>query len=289
MNSRGKGLFGAIGAIVVAWSALQLFLTHRLSAAFFHESVAHCAEMKERLPASRCYPLAAVRLGDWLPYAVTSIVVLLALSAVAAMLVRGGYRWWSAVVIALPAANLYSGGREVSRFLGPGWVQLSDRQLTTWLFTGAVVDTFVITAVAVAMMLAVRPTARGLGSTVQLLRCAPPMIVLGGWWLMRHPLPERLDEIWLLQALAFVVAAALLATSALHLWTRAVGVLLVLPLCGIPIYSEATGPGSFLGAMLHHAAFAGATGVMVVGLPKLLAMFRDRSVRPTAVVVTPAG
>jgi hypothetical protein len=161
----------------LAWSGLQLFLTHRLAAAFYVKRVAGCA-----------------------------------------------------------------------RFVhGAGWVQLSNDRLTTWLFTGAVVDTLVVAAIAVALVLALRPT--DAPASVELLRSLPPMIVLAGWWLMRHPLPERIDEIWLVQALAFVFAAALLATSSLPT----------------------------VGTLLHHAAFAAATAAWMLGAAQLQARNKDGS------------
>ena len=281
MNTRGRWLLSGAGIMALSWAVLQLFLTHRLAASFFHESVTGCARFVREHPSGTCQPLAPVSANDWLPYAVTSIVVLLALAGVAALLVRGGQRRWTMLVAALPAANLLGGWHD-PRLLGAGWTQLSGNSLTRWLVVGSIVDTLVVVAVAAAFAVALRPVAHarpGRG----LLRVIPPMLVLAGWWVMRHPLPTRVDEIWLVQALAFVLAAALLSISALHPRLRAVGVLIVLPLCTLPIYSEAVGLGSFT-SVGRRALFAFGTAAMVIGLPRLVAPLRDRDAgeRPAA-------
>lgn len=275
MTTRGKWLLATSGVLVLTWSTLQLFLTHRLADRFYAMSIAGCARMSREHPGTTCVPLRPVAAGDWLPYAATSIVVLLALCAVAALLVRGGHRWSALLVTALPAANLLGGWRDPAHMLGAGWTQVSDNHLRTWTVAGAVVDTTVIAFVVVALVASIRPASRRDLSYWPMLRVVPPLVVLVGWWAMRHPLPDIVDKIWLLQAVSFVTAAGLLCTSRTPAWQRAVGVVVVLPLCSIPIYSEAKGFGS-LGPVTHHALFAVGTAAMVVGLPRLLAWVRPK-------------
>jgi hypothetical protein len=62
---------------------------------------------------------------------------------------------------------------------------------------------------------------------------------------------------------------------------RAAGVLVVLPLCTLPIYSEAVGLGSFT-SVGRRALFALGLAAMVVGLPSLVAVLRLRSGEPSA-------
>jgi hypothetical protein len=286
VTHRGRVLLAGTGLLVAVWSALQLWLTHRLAAAFYAKSIAGCAQFVREHPDGKCYPLSPVTSGDWLPYALASIAVLVALAATAAILVRGGRRSAALIVAAMPAAN-FLGAWHDGRMLGAGWVQLSDDNLTSWTVAGMVVDTAVVTIVVLALMLTVRPADRSRARAAGLLRVVPPAVVLTGWWLMRHPLPERLDEIWLVQALAFTLAVGLLWLSGLSLWVRALGTLVVLPLTTWPIGNAAIGSRS-MGEVVHHAAFAAGTAAMVVGLPRLIAALRSsRSSRPAA--ATPVG
>ena len=284
MNPRGKWAVAAAGALVAAWAGLQLFLTHRLAADFRAKSLANCAGFLREHPTGTCQPIGPVSANDWLPYAVSSIVVLLALAGVAALLVRGGRRWWSLIVAALPAANFFYGWQD-PRLLGAGWIQLTGNDLTRWLLTGVIVDTLVVTVIAATLAFAVRTVATPLPAR-QLLRVIPPMLVLAGWWTMRHPLPSQVDKIWLVQGLAFVLGTGLLVTSGLTLWTRTLGVLVLLPLCTLPIYSGAVGFGSFAGVG-RRALFALGTAAMVVIVPRAIALLRPTATeqqRPAASV-----
>jgi hypothetical protein len=270
MTKRGKWLVGGAGLIGLAWSGLQLFLTHRLAAAYYDRSIGGCARFVHERPGATCYPLHPVALGDWLPYAATSIAILLALAATATLLVRGRRRWWALLVTAMPAANLLWGWQDW-RPLGTGWMQLSGSP-TTWIVAGIITDTAVVGVIALAIVFAISPTDRPAGrpspALATLGRAVPPVVVLTGWWLMRHPLPDQVDRIWLAQATAFVLAAALLATCRLSPRTRALVVLVVLPLTALPVYTEATGFGS-LSIVLHAAALAAGTAVYVLGAPAL--------------------
>jgi hypothetical protein len=286
VTHRGRVLLAGAGLIVAAWSALQLFLTHRLAADFYAKSIAGCARFVREHPDGTCYPLSPVTRGDWLPYALASIAVLLALAATAAILVRGGGRLAPLIVAAMPAAN-FLGAWHDGRMLGAGWVQLSDNNLTSWTVTGMVVDTAVVTIVVLVLMFAVRPADRPRVPYAGLLRVVPPAVVLSGWWLMRHPIPERLDEIWLVQALAFTLAVGLVWLSGLPLRVRALGTIVVLPLTTWPISNAAVGSRT-MADVVHHAAFAAGTAAMVVGLPRLIAALRSsRSSRTAA--ATPVG
>lgn len=262
MTKRGKWLLAGAGVVALAWSALQLILTHRLAVAFYDQSIVGCARMVREHPSAHCYPLPPVSTGDWLPYAATSIAILAALATTAALLVRGGRRWWALLIIAMPAANLLWGWQDW-RPLGSGWMQLSRGSLTTWVAAGIATDTAVVALIAAALIAAIRPTDRPLRDRRALARVVPPVMVLAGWWIMRHPLPDQVDKIWLVQAAAFVLAAGLLATCALPLWARSGAVLVVLPVTALPIYTEAVGFGS-LSAVLHAAAVAAGTAGFVV-------------------------
>lgn len=278
-------LAGAVGLLMVSWSAAQFALSHRYWSMFVDWRAAKDQLFVQTHPS---FPMHRMTLLTryWVQPAVGSIAALLALSLVAALLVRGGWRWWALLVTAMPAANLLWGWRD-SRTFGAGWIQWPGSGLvpasthtTAWLVGGVVVDTLLVALVATALVLVVpaRPSAPSRG---QLWRVAPVLVVLAGWWLMRNPLPDRLAAIWLVQALAYVLVLGLLCVSSLPLATRGLATLVVLPFCASAT-ATAVLSGDGAPGLVHHDAFALATAIWIVGGGWLF-----RSLRPPRTSLDP--
>lgn len=272
-------LAGAVGLLIASWSAAQLALSHRYWSMFVDWRAAKDQLFVQTHPS---FPMHRMTLlaRYWVQPAVGSIATLLALTLTAALLVRGGRRWWALLVTVMPAANLLWGWRD-GRTLGAGWVQWPGSGLVpesthtaAWLVAGIVVDTLLVAGVATAMVLLVpvRPSVPPHG---QLWRVAPVLVVLAGWWLMRHPLPDRFAAIWLVQAMAYVLVVGLICVSSLPLATRALAVLVVLPFC-VSATATAALSGDGVPGLVHHDAFALAAATWILGGAWLTADGRPR-------------
>jgi hypothetical protein len=267
-------LGGGAAVLLTGWSIAQLVLTHRATetayrndVAWYHRFVALHGHDHVVVP----HPAPA---RAWLLPGFSSIVAAVALVMVAALLVRGGRRWWALVVVAVPAANAWHGWED-SQVFGWGWMQLSDHYVG-WQVAGVATDTFVLTAVAVALAVAVPARHGGGRIPATALRAVPAMLVLAGWWFDRNPLPDQAHEIWLLKALAYVLTVGLLATSRLSLTTRAVAIFGVLPFCSVATSWAAIDGYGVVAQLAHHDLFALATASYVLGVPWLVQRLRVR-------------
>lgn len=273
MSTRGRVL-GAAATVFVAWSGAQLWLTHRLAWAAYHKDAADLYRLVRLHPTDHVVMPQPVQPRFWLVPGLASVLTALALVAVAALLVRGGRRWWALVVTAAPAANFWYGWED-GRALGNGWVQLTRDHLVRWEVTGTIVDTAMLALVVAALVATVprRTTAGPIGPV--LLRALAPMVVLFGWWQMRNPLPDQVHEIWLIQALAWVLLVALLADAELPLSVRAGAVFVVLPFGSLgTTWSALLGDNGI--RWLHHDLFAAAVVAYAVGVPALVERLRHR-------------
>jgi hypothetical protein len=285
VTKRGKCLVaGAGAALLAAWSATQLVLTHRYWTMFADWRTAKDQLFAQSHPQFPMQPFV-VHTRYWVEPALACVVSALACTAIAALLVRGGRRWWALLIAVLPAANALWGWQDDQTF-GAGWTQwpgsglvAESRHWTAWLVTGVVVDTLVLVAIATALVFVV-PVRQTKGAGLP-WRVLPALVVLGGWWLMRNPLPDRVHEIWLVEATAYVLAVGLLVTCTSHWLSRAVGIFVVLPFCALATSTGAVTSTSFPG-LLHHDAFALATVAWMLAAAQLQARNSEGSARSAA-------
>lgn len=277
MTGRARtAVTGAAAVTFLAWSAVQLWLTHRLAVDVHHQMVVNRQAFLARFPSGLASPVPPASAREWVLPALAGILTVLALAIVAGALARGGRGRWALIVAVVPAANVWRGWED-GRPLGFGWTQMSDRHLTAWTLTGTAVDTALLLALAFAAIAVVgRPGAR---ARVDVMRAVPPALVLIGWWAVRNPMPDQVHQIWLVQALAWVLAVALLARCDLPPAVRAGVVLLVLPFgaVGTTLSALAGDAGT---RWLHHDLFALAVVAYVAGVPALVGRVRAR--RPAA-------
>jgi hypothetical protein len=274
MDVRLRGRWAAaVFVVVVAWSGLQLWLTHRAVAALeAHDRAAHAR--LAALHARHLAPVMAIPDSVWVRAGVESSAAMILLVAMIAALVIGGRSRWAALLAAVPGAVVL-GGFQDGASLGLGWDQPTS-SVRHWLMAGTAVDTAVALALAAFVVQALPRPAASASARWTLVRAAPVVVVLTGWWVMRNQYDEPVDRIWLARAVVFVVMAALLARSSLRLAARAVVVTVGLPLCWFGVLDAVIGGGAFpVAGVVHHALVAVVTGLYVAAVPAVLARYRS--------------
>jgi hypothetical protein len=275
-------LLGAAVAIVAAWSGLQFWLAHRAFALMNAQAHARTAEWYAEHPGGH-FTVTYVPSSYWGDAGVESIVGLLLIVVAAAALAAGGRRWWTLLVAAFPAA-VSIGHFEDGTSIGQGWLQPTNT-VQSWLAVGVVVDTITLLAVATLLVLViprVRPASE-LSTTSTLFRAAPAAVVLVGWWLVRNPIADPDNRLWLAQAVVWVVVVALLASSSLPLVVRLTVIGVLMPLFSATIIDDFISiDGHAFDGMrfLHHLAVAAGVAAYVVAVPAFQRSARRRAVEP---------
>jgi len=220
---------------------------------------------------------AAISTAAWVQTGTQSVVELGLLVLLAATLARGGWRRWTLIIAAFPAV-LVIGWFNDGTPIGLAWQQPTNA-LRTWLVVGTAVDTVALLAVASLFVLTI-PASRIAGDVRStLVRAVAPVAVLVGWWLVRNPSPDAEDKVWIAQAVVWVLAVALVATSTLSPILR-VGALLLLPLFSYTLLADLLGSGDHhFDAMryLHHLAVVLGVAAYVVIAPQFQRWARQRA------------
>lgn len=209
--------------------------------------------------------------GFWLRPGIESTVTALLLAAIAVALIAGGRRWGAFVIVAFPLANVlgwFSDGAP----LGLSWFQQSASP-GTWFAVGTAVDSLLLITVVALLLRAVPARFAATSSRTALTRALPLLIILIGWWVARGQASDPAHRVWLGQAIAYVLIAALIAGSSLPVAARAAVIVGVLPMCAPALLDDLIGfGGPHFDAMtfLHDAAFAAATALYVAAAPMLV-------------------
>jgi hypothetical protein len=271
----------ALGVVLAAWGGLQLWLSHRRVEAIHAQLVAGIHRLNA-LALAQGRPTHPVPAPDpaevWVHGGEQSLITALLLTAVAAVLVLGGRRWWAAIVAGVPLANV------VGRFqdgtpLGYGWWQ-EGPSTQTWFAIGAFVDAAMLLTV-VALLIRALP-APSIPSLSAAGRGAVAAVVLTAWWIVRIDTTDPDHRVWFAQAVAFILIAALIASSALPFAVRMATVVLVLPIAAMVLTEDIVFVGlrrpTFDGMeFVHHALVATAVMAYVAGVP---ALARARTSKP---------
>jgi hypothetical protein len=273
-RSRGY-LLGAAALVVTAWIGLQFWLAHRAFASMNATAHARTAAWYVAHPGMHL-TVNYVPSSYWPDAGRESAFELLMVVVVAVALAVGGRRWWTLLVAAFPAA-VAGGHFEDGTSIGQGWIQPTNAA-QSWLGVGVAVDTITLLVVAALLVLALpawrtRAAATWVASsTSTLFRAAPAAVVLIGWWLVRHPIADPDDRVWLAQAVVWMVVVALIASSSPPLPVRAVTVLGLLPMFSFTIFDDLVVGYAhvFDGTRyLHHLAVAAAIAAYVIAVPAL--------------------
>jgi hypothetical protein len=269
VTTRTRGyLLGAAAALIAAWSGLQFWLTHRAFELSNAQAHARAAAWNAAHPGQHLRT-TYVQGSYWTHAGVEGCAAMLLIVFLAVILAAGGRRWWTLLVAALPAAVA------VGRFndgtsIGQGWNQPTE-PVQTWLAAGVIVDTATLLAFGALLVVAL-PTRRAPAPAPSVLyRVAPPAVILVGWWLVRHPIADASDRVWLAQAVVWAVLIGFVATTAVPLGARLVA-LVVMPLLSFALLADLIGTNGrgFDGPRyLHHLAVAAGITAYVVAVPWL--------------------
>lgn len=282
-------LLGAAVAVVAAWSALQFWLAHRAFAFMDAQAHARTAAWYAAHPGVHL-TVTYVPNSYWVHAGTESVASMLLVGVIAAALAVGGRGWWTPLVAAFPAA-VAVGRFQDGTTIGQGWNQPTT-SVRTWLAAGVTVDTITLLVVSALLVTALASSRKPVAtaSTSTLFRAAPAAVILVGWWLVRHPIADPADRVWLAQTVVWVVVVALLAGSSLPLALRAVAVGGLMPLFSFTILDDLLGASqpTFDGTRyLHHLAVAAGIAVYVAGVPALIRRARTRSA-PSPAAAKPA-
>ncbi|HVY08963.1 MAG TPA: hypothetical protein VHB18_02310 [Mycobacteriales bacterium] len=253
-----------IGQFVLCWDAfrdIQLAVHAQASRIEFNNP--HVYVLVRDLPSNL-----------WVRAGLESVAAVVLPTVVAVFLIAGGRRWLAATVAAYPLANVLGGFHDGTP-LGLGWDQT--RATRDWFAYGVAIDSLLLVLI-VALLIRAMPERK----TVEPMRwrfarVVPVVIVLAGWWVMRHPAPTAHDWVWLGDAVTFLLVAALLADTTLPVAAKLFVVGLVLPLSTGTILDDLVAPGR-IGFpaiyFLHHTLVAVATAVYVTGVPSMVDRLR---------------
>jgi hypothetical protein len=264
-------LVGAATAILVAWTAAQFWLAHRAVGIENAQGRTRAAAFLAAHPGATMH-VSSEPTSYWVHVGIESAVAMLMVTIVAAALALGSRQWWTLLVAALPAA-VAVGHFVDGTSIGQGWNQPTDA-VQTWLAVGVVVDTAVLLAVAGLLVVALPPTRSAIPTAVStMFRVAPAAVVLAGWWLVRHPIADAAQRIWLAQAVVWALLVALVATARLPFAARLVMIVVVMPMLSFTLLDGVFGlygDGFDAARYLHHLAVAVGVTTYVVAAPKLL-------------------
>jgi hypothetical protein len=279
-------LIATAAVILAAWSAAQFWLVRRSGIERYQQFQAGHRAMLARLRTNGVdlnklhlppFPPSPTA-SQWVYPAVAGIVGATVLIIIATSLIVGGRRWWALVVVGYPLANLWGWFNDGTP-LGLGWLPFTfGVNGQSWLAAGTVVDSLTLVAVIALLVRALptrgAPTESGL-STVA--RSWPIVAVTVMWWATHGQASDPANRVWLVQAIVFVAAAALLARAAVPVTVRAVVLVAIMPLCTwtilVDVFGTPTPVWSSWRQYLTHGAVAAVTAGYIAGLPLLVARY----------------
>jgi hypothetical protein len=277
-NLRARPLY-LLTAILTVWTTAQFWLCRHALQMINFEALTAAQRFEARHPGLVVH-VRPLPNSLWLRAGLDSVAAVLLPTIVALFLVAGGRRWLAGAVAAYPLANVlgaFHGGMS----LGLGWEQPTT--VRAWFAYGVVIDTALLLLVVALLVSAMPDRREAVPTRWAFTRVVPVVIVLAGWWVMRHPSPSAHDWVWLGDAITFVLVAALLADCALPVAVRAAAIGLVLPLSTGTILNDLIAPHQ-LGFpaiyFLHHTLIALGTAVYVSGVPVAFRRLRGARTAP---------
>src|SRR4051794_33774701 len=137
MKTRGRLSVAGLGVLAVAWSGLQLILSHHAAIQEHHRELVDRARFL-RLHPMGVAPVPPVHVRDWLIPAAASVVALVVCVLFVAAMARGGRQVWALLPALLPLSAVT--GDFWDGALGQGWLQPAGQHLHGWFVAGAVTD-----------------------------------------------------------------------------------------------------------------------------------------------------
>lgn len=254
----------------------QLVLMHRAFVLYRLQDERFRARIHAEHPDALLGPVITFQTHQWVEPALEGALALVCCLIVAVALAAGGRRYWAFLPVAFPLSALV-GKLADGNTLGLAWSAQAGPQPGHWLAWGIVIDTVTVALLSwfvLRLRLVTPPPADGQGTA--LLRAVPVAVVVLGWWLVGHALPDNADRILVVRALLLVAASALLVTTRLPLPARA-AVLLLLPFID-PVMVDGFVLAYRSGwNYLDQVAVVAATAAYVAGVPWLLARVRAGS------------
>jgi hypothetical protein len=278
---RGRLLAAAI-AVYAAWSGFQTWLAYRgvkgfdafnrTQAVRFHELEAKRAAAGLPAMSSPIHNPIPIPTSRWIHSGVESAVAMALVLALGTALVLGGRRWWSLIVALIPAVVIV-GKFQDGYSVGQGWT-FTLTHYEGRLAAGVLVDALTIAAIVALLIKALPRDAAPVSAPTALLRGTLPAVVLFGWWLIQNPVDaDASRKVWVAQAVVWVLALALLASSSLLLVPKVLVTLVIAPYMSVTMLDDLVGGyGNSIDTtqFVHHMLVASGVMAWVVALPALV-------------------
>lgn len=207
----------------------------------------------------------------WLHLGAESAVTMALVLLVGLALVLGGRRWWSLLVALIPAA-VVAGRFDDGYTLGQGWY-FTTTHLVARMAIGTAVDTLAIATIMVLLVTAFPRKAAPAAAIPAALRGGLAAVILVGWWLIQNPVDgDGSRKVWLAQAIVWIIALSLIATSGLAIVPKVVVTPVIAPYLSVLMLDDLVGGYGihFDGAQFtHHLLVAAGVVGWVLAAPML--------------------
>lgn len=273
--SRRTALCAAV-VVTAAWYVAITVVNRRA----VDELRSHNLAFNQRLVAHGQPPLR-IPVSDtlWVREGLLALLFGVLLIGLGSFVEAGGHRRWGLFVVAEFALSPLVAG------LNSGWGAIADwgqphSNLEAWRLVGIGVDALFAVSVVGLLVVGARNRAAFDRSVPAVARSVPGLVLVTGWWVMRHQYSDPDNRVWLARALLFVLVAALISRSALPVTARVLGVVVLLPLCSQTVVWDLLGDFHYVSFptayFLRHAAVAAGVGLYAAGVPVVVQRLRAR-------------